>query len=257
MKYIYMFTNLINCKKYIGSTIKEPNIRYNQHIYDSKHQNSHKYNYPLYQAFRKYGIENFRYDILVAKDCSEQEIREIEQKFIIAYNTLSPNGYNQTLDTKHPINDIQSYKKMSNTKRENAKRIAQTDQDGIKIIKIYRSIADCADETGLDRNKIGACCRGERKRTCMRYFHFLDENNNIIIKQYKRDQYKGEKGTTQLQKTNRKVGKYDLKTNQLLATYDSIALASRENNCDASGISKTCRGKRSYCGGFIWRYLDQ
>ena len=256
MKYIYSFTNLTNNKKYIGSTIKEPNIRYNQHIYDSKHQDSHKYNYPLYQAFRKYGIENFKFEILMAKECTEQQIREIEQKFIIAYNTISPNGYNQTLDTQHPINDIQSYKKMSNTKRENGKKVAQTDQNGTKIIKIYRSIADCADETGLDQKKIGACCRGERKRTNMRYFHFLDENNNIIIKQYKRDQYKGEKGTTQKQKTNKKVAKYNFEETELLATYDSIALAARQNNCDASGISKVCRGTRGQCGGFVWRYIE-
>ena len=29
MNYIYCFTNLINQKKYIGSTINKPNIRYN------------------------------------------------------------------------------------------------------------------------------------------------------------------------------------------------------------------------------------
>lgn len=257
MKYIYCFTNLLNNKKYIGSTIQQPNIRYNQHIYNSKHQNNNKYNYPLYQAFRKYGVENFQYEILLQKDCTEKEIREIEREYIKKYNSLSPNGYNQTLDTKHPINDVIAYNKMSNTKRENAPKVAETNAEGTKIIKIFRSASDCSEEIGIDIKKIGACCRGERKSTQDRFFHWVDEKNNIIIKKYNRDPYKGAKGTTQKQKTNRLVGKYDLKTNKLLNKYESIALAARENNCDASGISKTCRGKRSYCGGFIWRYLDE
>ena len=254
---VYCFTNLINNKKYIGSTIVEPNVRYNQHVYNSTHKNVHQYDYPLYQAFRKYGLENFQFEVLIQKECEEQEIREIEKEYILKYNTLSPNGYNQTLDTQHPINDIRSYQKMSETKRENAKKVAETNEGGTVIIKIYRSIADCADETGLDEKKIGACCRGERKRTQDRYFHFLDENQQIIINKYNRDEYKGAKGTTQKQITNRTVGKYDLKTDELLQEYESVALASRENNCDASGISKTCRGKRGHCGGFKWRYLDQ
>lgn len=257
MKYIYCFINLINGKMYIGSTIQEPNIRYNQHIYNSKHQSSNKYNYPLYQAFRKYGLENFEYKILFSKECSEQEIRQIEHDFIVKYNTLSPKGYNQTLNTEHPINDKLSYQKMSNTKREQAPEVVETNEEGTKILQIFRSASDCAENTGLDIKKIGACCRGERKSTQNRFFHWLDKNNNIIIKKYNRDPYKGAKGTTQKQKTNRLVGKYDLKTNELLDKYESIALAARENNCDASGISKTCRGKRSYCGGFIWRYLDE
>lgn len=94
MKYIYCFTNLINQKKYIGSTINKPNIRYNQHLYTAFHQNSNKYYYPFYQAIRKYGIENFSYEIIAEIDCSEEEIREIEKQYIHYYNTITPNGYN-------------------------------------------------------------------------------------------------------------------------------------------------------------------
>ena len=80
---IYCFTNKLNNKKYIGSTIVEPNIRYNQHIYNTTHSNSHQYNYPLYQAIRKYGIENFIFEILEQKECKEEEIRLIEREYIL------------------------------------------------------------------------------------------------------------------------------------------------------------------------------
>ena len=47
------------------------------------------------------------------------------------------------------------------------------------------------------------------------------------------------------------------KTKEILATYDTIALAARENKCDASGITKTCKGIRAYCGGYLWKYIDE
>ena len=38
MKFVYCFTNLINCKKYVGSTINNPKIRYKQHLYHANRQ---------------------------------------------------------------------------------------------------------------------------------------------------------------------------------------------------------------------------
>ena len=259
MNTIYCFTNLMNQKKYIGSTIVAPNIRYNQHIYNATHENTHQYNYPLYQAIRKYGIENFKFQILEQKECTEEEIRQLEKEYIIKFKSLSPKGYNQTLNTQHPINDIESYKKMSETKREKNKKVAEVDKNN-NILNVWRSIVDCAEQENLDQKKIAACCRGQRHTTNNRIFYWLDENNNLIIPTFKGNNtfnYKGEKGTTQKQKTNRKVAKYNFEETELLATYDSIALAARENNCDASGISKVCRGIRNQCGGFIWRYIDE
>lgn len=103
---IYMFTNKINDKKYVGSTIVKPKTRYNQHIYNATHENVHQYHYPLYEAMRKYGIDNFEFSIIEQLICTETELRQKEKEYIIKYNTLSPNGYNQTLDTKHPINSV-------------------------------------------------------------------------------------------------------------------------------------------------------
>lgn len=252
---IYCFTNLINNKKYIGSTIQEPNVRYNQHIYNATHENAHQYGYPLYEAIRKYGLENFSFEIIFQKECSEEEIRLIEKDYILFYNCVCPNGYNQTDNTEHPINAIESYKKMSETKRENAKRVAWIDENN-NIIQVFRSAIDCAEEINENEKKITACCRGERKTTGDKRFCWLDENNNLIIPEYKRDSYKGAVGTTQIQSSNRKVAKIDKETNQILATYDSVALAGRENNCDSSAISKVCNGKRNFCGGFKWKYID-
>lgn len=256
MNTIYCFTNLINNKKYVGSTISKPNVRYNQHIYNAFHKNTHQYNYPLYQAIRKYGIINFQFSILEQKNCSEEEIRKIEKEYIIKLNTLSPNGYNQTLDTQHPINAIESYQKMSNTKRESAKKVAEIDNNK-QILNIWRSIVDCSEETLIGEKHIAACCRGERHTAQGRIFCWIDKNNNLLIPEYTGYHYKGAKGTTQIQSTSTAVQKIDLNTEQILAEYPTIALAARENNCDSSAISKVCRGLRKKCGGYFWKYANK
>lgn len=84
----------------------------------------------------------------------------------------------------------------------------------------------------------------------------MDENDELIIPEYHRDLYKGEKGTTQIQSKSRKIAKLDLKTGQIIETYPTIALAARENNCDSSAISKVCKKVRNQCGGFGWKYID-
>lgn len=252
---VYCFTNKINGKQYIGSTIQALNIRYNQHIYNATHENAHQYHYPLYKAIRKYGLNNFTFEVIYQGEHEEEEIRLIEADYIHEFNTISPNGYNQTDNTKHPINAVESYQKMSETKRENAKCVALVDAEN-NILQTFRSISDCAEELGIDEKKISACCRGERKTTDGKHFYWLDEQNNLIIPEYKRDPYKGAIGTTQIQSSSRRVAKIDRTHDTILAVYDTVALAARENHCDASGISKVCSGKRHACGGYKWKYID-
>ena len=67
---------------------------------------------------------------------------------------------------------------MSETKRENAKDVAEVDQEN-KILNIWRSIADCAEATGLDEKKIAACCRGEIHTTEKRIFYWIDNNGEL------------------------------------------------------------------------------
>lgn len=253
---IYCFTNLINGKQYIGSTTSDPQHRYNQHIYNATHEeNNSKYNYPLYRSIRKRGIDNYKFEVIYQTDCEESEIRKIEHQYIKQYNTLTPNGYNQTDDTTQPMMTPEIAFKVSETKRENAKNVVEIDSNN-NILNKWRSIADCAEQTSLDEKKVAAVCRGERKTTANRIFRWIDENNNLIIPEYKRDYYKGEPGSTQIQSSSRKVAKIDLQTNEILAIYDTIALAARENNCDNSGISKVCRGIRTKAGGYGWKYID-
>lgn len=89
---IYKITNLVNNKVYIGQSIHILD-RLAQHWRTAFNNNHHCYNYPLYRAIRKYGIENFKYDILEETSVEQLTIRE--QYWIDYYNSLNPNyGYN-------------------------------------------------------------------------------------------------------------------------------------------------------------------
>lgn len=95
MHLIYCYTNLINNKKYIGQT-NNFKRRSKQHREDSfMNYNEARYRQPIHQAIRKYGIENFKIEIL-EENIPTDKIDKKEQYYIKKYNTIAPNGYNLT-----------------------------------------------------------------------------------------------------------------------------------------------------------------
>lgn len=92
MAFIYVITNQVNGKRYVGKTTHNSiNKRWKEHIKDSKNR---KYNKrPLYNALNKYGIENFIIEQL--EECSIETLEERELYWIDKLNTYH-SGYNAT-----------------------------------------------------------------------------------------------------------------------------------------------------------------
>ena len=86
-KYIYKITNKINGKSYIGQTT-DYQRRFREHRNKGYGEEPNK---PLYNAFDKYGINNFDFEVI--EDLTEN-YNEREKYWIQYYNTLLPNGYN-------------------------------------------------------------------------------------------------------------------------------------------------------------------
>lgn len=89
--YIYKITNKINNKCYIGLTnnVKRRRLRHFTDLRCGVHDNDF-----LLREFSEYGEENFSFETLLEKDCSDQEISKLEQEYIVKFDSYR-NGYNQ------------------------------------------------------------------------------------------------------------------------------------------------------------------
>lgn len=93
---VYVHTNKINGKKYVGQTCTSLEKRSGQEGQGYLHKNKEgKYVQPLFAAaILKYGWDNFSHEVL-AEGLSFDEANEMEQKIIKEFDTTNPeHGYN-------------------------------------------------------------------------------------------------------------------------------------------------------------------
>ena len=119
--YIYKITNTINNKCYIGQTRTDINKRWNQHKFVSTDPSNKAYNYPLYNAFRKYGIDNFKWEILEELDDNLEDLivklNNLEIYYISKYDSLN-NGYNQNKGGNIVVQTLENKYNVSKGKRQ-------------------------------------------------------------------------------------------------------------------------------------------
>lgn len=89
---IYKITNKVNGKCYIGQAV-DIERRWRKHKSAYKNPQSPNYDYPLYRAMRKYGIENFTFETL--EECEAKDLNDKEVFYIAKFNCYE-DGYNQT-----------------------------------------------------------------------------------------------------------------------------------------------------------------
>lgn len=89
---IYKITNLINNKVYIGQSINIQE-RWKAHRHRPFNSNSVDYDSLLYRAIRKYGLANFRFEVL--EECERESLNNREIFYIQKYESSNPDfGYN-------------------------------------------------------------------------------------------------------------------------------------------------------------------
>ena len=179
MGYIYLRTNKINGKKYVGQTT---DLKARQKNWNNLNQ-SYAGN-AINNARKKYGIDAFDFEIL--KECEDEELNKWEMYYINKLNTKKPYGYNMTEggdgcpgyihseETKQKISEAHKGKHFSEEHKKKlsealkgklAKLVLQIDQLTDTIIAEYPSLSEVQRQLGISISNISECCKGNRK-TC-------------------------------------------------------------------------------------------
>ncbi len=93
MNEVYLITNRVNGKRYVGITCRGYQERFKEHIHEALNGSTTI----LHNAIRKYGVDNFDL-MLLESDVPDELIGKREQHYIALYNTFysSGIGYNMT-----------------------------------------------------------------------------------------------------------------------------------------------------------------
>jgi len=190
---IYMITNNINNKKYIGVTTKTLEERFNGHINRANKERS-----AIQKAIHKYGKDNFTI-IEIDTAVSEEDLFNKERMYIKKYNTYLGLGYNLTEGGGGIVNMSEEIRqKISKTKtgavipklhgrhisKEQRIKISRT--LGAKKVEctnektgnvFYLDYPTQGKELGFNPSLICAVIKGKRPRHKNHIFKYIDDAN--------------------------------------------------------------------------------
>lgn len=123
--HVYIHTNKVNGKRYIGITSNKPNARWNN-------GNGYKHNPHFTNAIKKYGWDNFSHEIL-ASGLDEESAKEMEKTLIKQYNSTNPLfGYNQSSGGE-PMSGVKHSEQTKQKMSESAKGRKASEETRRKI----------------------------------------------------------------------------------------------------------------------------
>jgi hypothetical protein len=222
---IYKITNKLNQKCYIGKSI-DIETRWGEHTRNAKYVDRQTYNYPLYNAIRKYGIENFVFEILEETISNDEFMYERENYY---YDLYKPE-YNQMRPERNAADFLRQ-------------ELLQIDKETLKIVNIFNGVNIAAKQLGISRSGISNVLIG-RAKSSNGYYWCLSKDYDSFTKP--EPQYEAHR---------KKVAKIDLESGEVVAIYGSLSEAGEENNLDRRTIGGVTNGKRKSAGGYAWSFI--
>ena len=155
---IYLITNRVNGKQYVGQTIKSLERRWQGH--------QEKGNV-LHKAIKRYGAEAF--DILLLQTCLSKEEMDISEVFYIQLlSTKVPKGYNITDGGGGPI----GHKHSAATRA----KISQALRDRVRRPESYKKASLALTGRKFTPERIAQMSRISRGNTNLKGFKFSSES---------------------------------------------------------------------------------
>ena len=242
---IYLITNLINNKKYIGQTKQgREERRWQEHSIFYVNENR-----MLYNAIRKYGSENFEFKV-IDTDIPEELIDERERYYIKYYNTfyLNGQGYNMTEGGQGIHGYTHSEITKQRIKESNLtawQKLKKEEPERYKQFCINRSLANKGKPKSAEHRKKLSDIASKRTGEKNSFFgkHFSEESKELLRE-------------AKAQKLS-PINAYDLQTGKLWKTFRFATEAVQELNLQQAANTRillVCKEQKGHAYGYIWRY---
>lgn len=291
---VYVHTNKVNGKRYVGITSMEPEKRWAKgHGYRS--------NVLFYRAIQKYGWDGFDHDIL-ACGLTKQEACEMEVAMIAEFDLVNPEkGYNldrggngsNRLTEKTRAVLRQKNREYALAHPENGQRLANyAKTHGIEIAERnkarFRNNPEAVREHGRRMKQVWAAhpeIVKESRRKCREYYdlhpearklksiqtrQYFEEHpearehnarktheyyQNPEVKKWKSEERKKYFAEHPEKKTTKAIEQYSL-DGVFIRSFDSAREAEKITGIGYKQISSVVTGRQKTTGGYIWRYKD-
>jgi group I intron endonuclease len=209
MGYIYTITNKTDNKTYVGQTVQDVELRWKDHL---KRGSNCRY---LKSAINKYGVDNFVFKLVCIT--FDNQLDDMEIKYIEKYNCLVPNGYNLRRGGNSGRHHAETKQKISDT-------LKMRYQNGLVPPRPQLGIP----HSEITKKRISESLKGRRISQ--------ESTNKRIISR----------------RINRTI-QFDIEGNRL-NSFDSCKEAAEYIGTTISSISKCCVGTSKTSKGFVWKY---
>jgi len=175
MASIYIIKSKTSGKCYVGQTNSTAEKRWKKHLSEMKRREGCR---GLYNAIRKYGVNDFEIKTVETGNFLREELNELEKKYIKENNSLSPNGYN--LMTGGGYCEMSEETRKLKSERMMGRKITWGDKVSVGVKKLWEDPVYRATQTLQRHEKRGKYRSGIKKPLRLK----LD--NNKIQEMYKK-----------------------------------------------------------------------
>ncbi len=278
--YVYVHTNKVNGKRYVGVTSQEPEKRWNEGRGYTKRQ-PHMYN-----AIQKWGWENFEHEILFS-NLSVEDASRIEQSLIdewrlqdreYGYNAQSGGLTSATLsdEIKEKISAALIGRQLTEEHRENISKakkdqpLSDKQQEVLERIKYFNKDKKFTEEhrqhlsealTGREfteehKQNLSNAKRGKCSKKQQEALRKVSENNKGRKHTEEAKTKMSASGKGKIKKNSVKVEQYNVITGEVVGTYGSVMDAHNKTGISHHSIWNCVNGNSNSAGGFEWRKFD-